>query len=170
MCVYSVCNYEELNYWLKELINKNGPRAIRYSRGSESELLSQLGCSGNLYDVYNNSTTCKKTACITYGTLVQDVLQAANNNDEVHVFKLCRVHPLPNGFVEEIAEYDKIVFAEEGVKNGGIGEHVGRALQDINYKGTYKHVAVDGSKLTHASTQELKCVFGLDCDSLKKIF
>ncbi len=194
MKVLAVCNYDELCHWMKKLLNEQGPRAIRYPRGSENESLSLLGCTGKEYDVYRfenaplednkkeitsdlheNSTSKtdkeikKCTAIITYGALAAEAIKAAEKNKNAHVFKLLQVHPLPIGFIDEISAYNNILFAEEGVQSGGIGEHVSSALQHAGYRGTFKHVAADVQNLTHASVEELKTLFGLDADSLSKL-
>ncbi len=169
--VYSVCNYEELRFWLESLSKEDTPRAIRYPRGSESQKLSTLGCTGKYYDsfVFSKTQENNKTACVTYGAQAEQVLNAAEESKNVDVIKMLMVHPLPSGFIEDIAKYDKIIFAEEGIKNGGIGEHVSLALQQKGYKGEYVHLAVDGA-VTHANVNELRALFGLDAESLENLF
>ncbi len=214
MSVYSVCNYAEMRFWLKELTNITGPRAIRYQRGSESARLEKLGSTGKEYDVYcsyNGEYVCdsddkmrsikqvtvstgkanemstsnsKRTAVVTYGGQADEVFAAVENieiarnennaqaeqNTEINVFKLVKVHPLPDGLIDELAEYDSVLFVEEGVKSGGIGEHVCCALkQKTSFKGTYKHIAADAQNLTHATVCEMKKLFGLDEESIRNL-
>ena len=39
----SVCNYEELDFWLEKLLlHTDGPRALRYPRGGQDEVLACL--------------------------------------------------------------------------------------------------------------------------------
>ena len=45
--VWSPCNYAELSYWLRMLVERGGgPRALRYPRGAEAPSLAALGCTG----------------------------------------------------------------------------------------------------------------------------
>ncbi len=171
--VYSPCNYEELIYWMGKLINKASPRAIRYPRGAQSEQLAKLGASGMLYDAYNTQQQGAKTAFVTYGAQVLDVLdavqEAKQSGKHAHVYKLVRVHPLPKGLVQDLLSYEKIVFAEEGIKSGGIGEHVLAKLTKKGFKGNFVHIGVTSSNLTHASVPQLKQRYGLDKTSLLQL-
>ncbi|MEG2652252.1 MAG: 1-deoxy-D-xylulose-5-phosphate synthase [Ruthenibacterium sp.] len=169
--VVSPCNYAELTDWLDTLLQQNGPRAIRYPRGAEDVKLTALGCTRAPYDVYPADDTKKeKLAFVTYGGETAEVLEAAERLKEqgiqTDIYKLCRIHPLPDGLVEALLPYQKIVFAEEGIRSGGIGEHLASALQSVRYRGSYKHVAADSMHLTHATVQELRRIFKLDAQSL----
>ncbi len=173
MSVYSPCNYDELKYWLKKLINEQNPRAIRYPRGAQNEQLAKLGVTGNLYDVYKGENNNVQTAIITYGGQTLEVLNAVSiaqkKDKHAHIYKLMRVHPLPEGLVNDLLKYEKIIFAEEGITSGGIGEHVLSKLISEGYKGEYKHVGVNSNNLTHASIPQLKQLYKLDEKSLQEL-
>ena len=64
-------------------------------------------------------------------------------------------------------QYDKIIFAEEAVQNGGIGERMASALLKMNFKGQYRHIGASGNGLTHAKIGELRQIFGLDAKALQ---
>ena len=82
------------------------------------------------------------------------------------VYKLCQIHPLPQGLAQALLPYDRIVFAEEGVRSGGIGEHLAALLQSMGFRGTYRHAAASSKGLTHATAEELRARFGLDAGAL----
>lgn len=173
----SPCNYAELCHWTTQLLSQQGPRAIRYPRGGECETLAALGCTGKEYDFYpaNTADTVKaKTAIVSYGSETTEALAGAallrERNAATDVYKLCQIHPLPQGLCEQLLSYDKIVFAEEGVKSGGIGEHLATALQALGYRGVYEHIAVGSRGLTHATVPELREIFGLDAASIAQHF
>ncbi len=172
--IISPCNYSELEYWLKELLNENGVRAIRYPRGAECEELAELSCTKNVYDVLDFDKEKAEIACITYGAQTLSAINAAKKakeqNVDVHVIKMCQINPIPQNLIDELSAYKKIIFAEEGIKKGGIGEHLLCLLNENNYKGEYVHIAADGTKLTFATADELRKIFSLDEDSLLKIF
>ncbi len=168
--VIAPCNYEELKYWLEKLLYEDGVRALRYSRGAEDETLAKLNCTKNEYDVLNAENKNAQIALITYGAQTAEALKAAQKagekNVDVHVIKMCQIHPIPQNLPEKLLKYSKIVFAEEGIKSGGIGEHLLSELNSYNYEGEYIHLAADGKMLTHASADELRKIFALDENSL----
>ena len=84
----------------------------------------------------------------------------------VDVYKLTVIHPLPQGLCDALGGYRSILFAEEGVRGGGIGEHLAAALLERGCNASYRHIAVPNNGLTHASVDELRARFGLDAASL----
>ena len=166
----SPCNYAELRHWLPILLqHTKGPRVIRYPRGGESASLSVLGCTGNLFDVLRE---CEKTemALVSYGSETEDILEAAEllqaEGIRADVIKLTQIFPLPAEFIEKISSYQHIVFAEESVPVGSIGEQLAAALCERGWGGKYQHRFVDTAKITHATVPQLKKVLGLDAAGL----
>lgn len=172
--VVSPCNYTETRYWLKTLLSQTGPRALRYPRGAQDETLAELACSGKEYDVYHFGQKPSHGAFICYGAEAAQVLQAARTLSEkdgvcIDVFKLCVIHPLPAGLTQELLHYDHLLFAEEGVASGGIGEHLRLALEREGYQGIYKHIGLPSRGISHASVDQLRKQFGLDAQSLVEL-
>lgn len=167
--IISPSNYAELTYWLKELLdNDSAPRVIRYARGGESAALAALGCTGQKYDFLRK--TDARTVLISYGSEVEDVLKAADllkeQGIDADVIKLVQISPLPEDLVDHISRYDCILFAEECVKNGSIGQQLASALCQNGWNGRYIHHYVDASKVTHATVPQLKKCVGLDAENL----
>lgn len=171
--VVSPCNYAELAYWLETLLRQTGPRALRYPRGAEDEMLAALPCTGRAFDVFKAPQPAS-AALVTYGALTKEALAAAQiaaeQNVPVDVYKLTVIHPLPDELCEALSHYSKIVFAEESVRHGGIGEHLAAALLEQGARVQYRHIAVPGDRLTHATVPELRTRFGLDAASLASQF
>lgn len=171
--IVSPCNYVELKYWLKKyLLYENTPRAIRYPRGNEDPVLSKLECTGREYDcIFNESNS--NIAIITYGDETVEALLAARIAKEkgkaVHVYKLTVINPLPSGFVKEIMKYNKIIFAEQSIKSGSIGEHLAAKLCMSHFEGEYLHVALPNLGITHAKSSQLKEMFGLDAKNISNL-
>ena len=164
--VWSPCNYAELSHWLRWLVEKgSGPRAVRYPRGAEVPSLAALGCTGRPYDLYSQGPA--DIVLATYGALTEEVLAAAGQlraqGHKVDVCKLVQIFPLPDGLPEALAGYRTVLFAEECVAVGGIGEHLRTALAGCGWQGRYLHKAVQsGQKLPHATVPEMRRVLGLD--------
>lgn len=166
MRVVSPCNYEELTHWLRVLVRQDGPRALRYPRGAECADLSAVPCTGKEYDVYPDQNG-SDAAIVTYGAMVQEAF-GAQKKTPADVYKLCVIHPLPDGLLESLLRYPKIVFVEDGIRTGGIGEQVAAGLCECGYTGKFRHLAVDPARVTHASVAQLRKLCGVDGDSIVK--
>lgn len=167
---YSPSNYSELVYWLKKLAGPGqGPRAIRYPRGKETPALAALGCSGQPFDCIAPHTGAG-VALVSYGAESEEILAArdllAQNGVQADCYKLVQIFPIPDGLCAALAAYDIILFAEEAVKNGGIGEQLAFALQQSGWNGQFLLHAVDNTHLLHANVPELRQDQHLDAASL----
>ena len=169
--VYSPSNYAELRHWLPILLSDEmqGPRAIRYPRGGESAALAQFGCSGREYDrLYTASDA--KAVMVSYADEVEDVLTAAKllgkENVPCDVYKIVKIYPFTPELISEISRYDVVLFAEECVACGGIGEHLETALRKAGWQGAYIHRGVEDVRLPHATVPQIKQSTGLDAEHL----
>ena len=137
--IYSPSNYAELRHWLPVLLGKDqkGPRAIRYPRGGESAVLAAYGCSGKAYDRMHTAPGAQ-VALVSYADEVEDVLQTAQllgeENLPCDVYKLVKIFPFTDDLIEEIRRYPVVLFAEECVACGGIGEHLEAALHRAGWR------------------------------------
>lgn len=168
--VYAPCNYEELRYWLEWLVrNHKGPRAIRYARGQEVAALAALGCTGRAYDMVCRQPQAR-SVIVSYGAEAEEALTACALRGAAgrptDCCKLVQIWPLPQGLCEELAQYDTILFAEDTIRTGGIGEHLALALQQAGWRGRYLLHAVDNRHLLHAGVAELRADQQLDAASL----
>lgn len=167
---WSPANYAELELCLTRLLeNPQGPCALRYPRGAQSDRLAALGCTGApMRRVFGPETA--EIALVSYGSEMEDILAAAEQLTAEGVtcacYQLLQIWPLPAELCDTLRPCSEILFAEECVPAGGIGEHVLAALHQAGWRGTYLHRAVDSEKLTHATVPELKQILGLDGPSL----
>ena len=168
--VFAPANYAELKYWLPHLVkDMTGPRAIRYARGNEKEALAALGCTGNLFDKIDTRPGAK-VALVSYGAESEEIIAATKlllqKKVAADAYKLTRIFPLPEGLCEALADYDTILFAEDAIRTGGIGQQLGFALQQAGWQGKYLLHAVDNSHLLHAGVAELRKDQNLDAAAL----
>lgn len=168
--VWSPCNYQELEYWLDQLVTRQrGPRAIRYPRGEEKPALAALGCSGRAFDWIEPAPGCS-AALVGYGAETEELLAARDllfqQKIRTNLCKLVQISPLPQGLVEELLPYDTILFAEECVRTGGIGSQLCFALQQAGWQGRFLLHAVDNTHLLHANVAELRKDQALDARAL----
>lgn len=168
--VYSPCNYVELEYWLEALVKTmRGPRAIRYARGEEKPALAALGCTGKPYDMLCGADKAD-TVLVSYGAETEEILAAAellrHQGMAADCCKLVQVYPLPDGLCRQLSNYKTILFAEESVATGGIGQQLCTALQAAGWQGRFILRGVDNTHLLHATVPQLRRDQGLDAHTL----
>ena len=169
--IYSPSNYAELCYWLVQLVGPRytGPQALRYPRGGESAALARYGCTGHAFDFLTGQPEVD-TVLVSYGSEVEDVLAAGAALEAqgipCRVCKLVKIFPFTDEFLHAIERFDTVLFAEECVCAGGIGQQLVARLTEDGWRGNFIHRAVDNTKLTHATVPELKELQGLDAASL----
>ena len=171
MPLYAPSNYQELTYWLRKLLGEqfHGPRAIRYPRGGESAELAAFGCSGREHD-FLKQTENASIVLVSYADELEELLCAAERlsrkDVKCDVVKIVKLYPFTEKFVEDLLNYKIILFAEECIANGSIGEHLEYALQQKGWDGQFIHCAVRDACLPHASVVQIKQATGLDAEHL----
>ena len=171
MPLYAPSNYAELTYWLHELLKDGcrGPRAIRYPRGGENARLAQYGCSRQDYD-FLHRTEGAQAVLISYADEMDDILTACEKLTKHRIncdaLKLVKLFPFTEKMIEDVKNYKIVLFAEECVEWGSIGEHLAYCLQQAGWNGTFLHAAVHTANLPHATVPQIKQVTGLDADTL----
>jgi 1-deoxy-D-xylulose-5-phosphate synthase len=136
--VYSPASFEELKYSLHEAFHQNdGPCVVRYPRGSQPPLKAPF-CGD--YSLYYPETVqadgFQGVTLATYGReasvceMAADVL--AQKGVSVRVIRLVKIHPLPKRVFHILAKSDGILFVEEGIQAGGVGEQLMASLCGYN--------------------------------------
>ena len=166
--VVSPSNYRELIWWLTKLMSEKGARAIRYPRGKEDQTLSSYSCTGKEFDLISEGEG--GLLFVTYGREFANALKAQKllkaQGIGSSVLKLNVIAPLPEGAVEAAMPYGRILFAEEGIKTGGIAEQMISALAEKGYSGRILLKAVDTNMVKQACVEDQLTQFGLDPESL----
>ena len=168
--IFAPANYAELCYWLTYLVREaHGPRMIRYARGGENPALAALPCTGARYDVLDPVDGARVTL-VSYGAETEEIIAAkdllAQHGVQADCVKLTQLYPLPDGVCDTLKHYDTILFAEDTVRTGGIGEQLGFAMQQCGWQGKFLLHAVDNSHLLHANVPELRKDQQLDAAAL----
>ena len=165
--VYAPSNYEELQYWLHYLLQDtiSGPRAIRYPRGGENTKLAQYPCTKQEYD-FLQQLPGAEILLVSYADELEDLLEAADQlnaaSQNADVLKLVKLYPFTDKLIDDVSKYKIVLFAEECVAAGGIGEHLAYALQQNGWNGRFLHCAVRTACLPHATVPQIKQCTGLD--------
>lgn len=130
MTIYSPASYSELEGYIKLTKDITSPVAIRYPRGKE---IIDFKFSKKDFTVFNNGG---KTAIVTYGLNTVEALFAQQKLNEeniaVDVIKLNKIFPVSQKLIDTLNEYTSVEFFEEGIKKGGIFEHIAAKISAKN--------------------------------------
>ena len=159
--IYSPCCYKELEYCIKKAAERDEICAVRYPRGCEKECLDADFSAE--YSVFGSGSK----VIITYGRLFSDACEALKVCKNMSLVKLNRVFPLSDSLITELFKYSEIHFFEEGIKNGGIGEHCAARLLEKGFRGKYVIHAIEKFVPQSAVSSGIKNC-GLDSESMIK--
>lgn len=85
---------------------------------------------------------------------------------ETDLLQLVKIYPIVEKSVESAEKYDKIIFFEEGIKSGGIGEKFSFELMKREWKGKYKLIAVDNCFVSYGETESQLSRYRLDTQGM----
>lgn len=162
--VFSPASAEELRLCLSEaLYNTDGIAAVRYPKGGEN---------GSVEPSVSWDWSGKRggTLAVSYGRLSANMTAAAREasqrGEPVDWLRLVRISPIPEEALRTSLSYKRVVFFEEGILQGGIGERFGAALLEMGYSGGFEVVGVDGQFVPAGTVAQQLELFGLDRASM----
>lgn len=170
--VYSPENYADLRYALKKCYECSSPSAFRYPKGTEKQY-------DNYPFEYNSDITYadvgqgeKKCAVITYGKVTYNVYNAlqkvSENGRKYRVIKLLKIKPIDIELLSELCSgFDEVLFVEEGIKRGGVGEYV--ASEFARKKIPLNIHAICNDEGFSGSVEELYERFGFSVEKLTEL-
>lgn len=162
--VYSPCFYDELSSLIKSTAASDELCAIRYPRGCENK-----NYSGDISGDYTIVDKGGSKALVTYGRLFSNAVDAMGDKD-IDIIKLNKIYPVGNEVIEKLSSYREIHFFEEGIKSGGIAEHIGERLIENGFVGKYTVHAIDSEFTPSAKTEASLKRYGLDSESMAAAF
>lgn len=166
--IYSPDAYDEMRNMFRECEHRQGGLSIiRYPKSGEAQYDVQF----EHYGAWKKTTIgdgTAETCIVTYGRIAENVVKAAkrlnkmSQNTKYTVIVLERICPLPMDEIEPLCRNaEKLVFVEEGLRSGGIGEtfaaQLGREVQIL---------AIENGLLPHGSTEDLMKLVWLDVESI----
>lgn len=130
--LYAPATFGELDAALSRAVQTDGITVIRYPRGgevteTEEFIKSETGDTARL-DLGDGAP---RITLITYGRETEPVRKAAKElagQCGVRILRLCRLSPLPREEILSSLAEGGVLFAEEGMTRGGIGETVASLL------------------------------------------
>lgn len=158
--IYSPATYKELEYRISSSAKTKDICAIRYPRGSEKEC-----CEFDITADYNVLERNKNKVIVTYGRLFSE----AYDIEEASVIKLNKIYPLSDDLIQKISSFREVYFFEEGIKSGGIGEHLGSTLLEKGYNGKFVNTAIENKFVPSSSVSSALKENNLDGESMLRI-
>ncbi len=159
--IYSPDSIGELALCMEKALEYEGLSAVRYPKGGETDY--DRGAFTNLGDIAYADFGKPEKVIMTYGRLTGEAVKAAGLQQNVRVIKLIKIKPLDTDTIIDLTGDMPVLFAEEGLKQGGIGE----TFADISGKRVVVR-AIDGFLPGHGSQGSLLKQLGLDAESLKR--
>lgn len=142
--------------------------AIRYPRGHELYKPEDFIPSINSYDVYGDSNA--DVAIVTYGRIFSNACLArktlAKHGVRACIIKLNQLKPLSDEAVTLALKFKYVFFFEEGILNGGVGEHFSYCLSKNGFNGNYSLTAIDDKFVVQATVESTLKKLSLDKDGM----
>ena len=172
LSVFAPSYFDELSSMMYQAAYKeSGASAIRYPRGGEGERPEGYEYKKENYSVFGNEDS--DTAIVTYSREFCECYKAfkllSEKNNSVYLVKLNKIKPLDESVCTHLANAKKIIFAEEGIKSGGVGECFAALLEEKGIKAELMHIAVDDEFVKQASVKSQMKHYKLDCESIVEL-
>lgn len=170
--IFSPTNYRELSWQMEHAVNDfSGVVAVRYPRGGENDFVKEIDFTEKNYYLQTGDGG-SKVLLVSYGREFAEVLKGAALLHEelvsVDCLKLNIITPIPEETVKLAAQYDYVLFFEEGISKGGIGEQFAFALTQQRFRGTYRLRAIDGF-VKQGAPADLLSELGLDSAAVAEL-
>ncbi len=160
MTIYSPASYDELKGIIAKSPDFTTPTAIRYPRGKEKLSFKHTDLD------YSLLSSGSKILLVSYGVITSELIVAqkklAEKGIKTDVLKLNKIYPIENELIELISSYNKVYLFEEGIKKGGIAEHI-VSRSNPAYS---KIIAVEDKFVSAMNTSSAHKLLGLDSDSI----
>ncbi|MCM1334571.1 MAG: 1-deoxy-D-xylulose-5-phosphate synthase [Bacteroides sp.] len=155
--IYSPWDAAGLVFSLRRaILEDRGVSVVRYPRG----VSHSLGTKG--YRDFDHSGKKHERIAVSYGRLCGNFSDFARCD----TLRLNRIAPIPEEVVDLLACYKKIFFYEEGIRSGGIGEHLLYLLNRAGYRGEYEITAVEDQFVGAAECESQLRKYGMDRASI----
>lgn len=174
--IYAPDNFGELETALDLAVNSNIISVVRYPKGKPAQYDVSGFVSYGPFSVCESFVKDDKVTLvlITYGSLTANIYNVAKKlfscGKSVRIIKLFKVHPVKE-YIDEIEKFisdaSYIYFAEEGIKNGGVGQKLTSELAEKSlFGGKILIRAIDSFYPPHGSYEYVRKVCELDEDSI----
>ncbi len=166
--VYSPATNRELKAQLeKALYRTDGVVAIRYPKGSDAGE-EEFGSDPAADWVFEQNGG--RIAAVSYGRISNSLRRAIQNiRRPVDFLKLNRIFPLEDALVQQLMEYQRIIFFEETESAGSVAERLCFQLSVKGFSGRFQAVTLPDAFISQGKVPELLKKYKLDQASMEFI-
>ncbi len=163
--VFSPASISELTYCFEKAASHRGVSAVRYPRGAESDYDKDGYINEN--GIFYKDFGTPECAIITYGRLTAECDRAARMCKKgVRVIRLLQIIPADiKGVLKLVLGMKTVLIAEEGIKNGGVGEKLLPYIAKLLPSAHVTVKAIEGF-VPHGSLGYLYDVIGISAEKL----
>lgn len=155
----------------KAMAAERCPVVVRYPKGREPELPADYQTTDAPFVLYGDMQA--GCALVTYGRLFAEACKArsllAGKGIPLTICKLNQIKPLPDELADKLRVYKQVFFFEEGMQNGGIGEHLGAMLLEAGYTGRYVNTGIPDEFVRQSTVAAALHKYKLDSASMAEI-
>lgn len=170
--IYAPDTAEELCHAFTAALQEKGASVVRYAKGQGASYPEEgfEPVDGGKIKRFGEGKI--HLLAVTYGRISENVYRALSEYTEktgksAAMAVFCRIVPMNTEAIRDlIEEAEEIVFIEEGIRAGGIGETFAAALSEKHSTKSVRIRAIEEGFLPHGTTEELICRIGMDKDSL----
>ena len=160
--IFSPACYEELEYRIKYIANKDQISAVRYPRGCEEKYIPF-----DFKEDYSLIKGTSKNVILTYGRLYSEACKAKEIDETLNIIKLNKIYPINEKLIDLLMNFDNVSIFEETVKSGGIGEHLASYLLEKHFKGQYKIHAINNDFVPSGNVMDALKKYQLDSSAMR---
>ncbi len=167
LCPASQAEQQDMLRWAIQ--QQNGPVAIRYPRGGDRSYKDSAWGDQNT-GLFNHRSG-SDVVIITYGTVLQNVMEAAEilerNGVEAAVLRLLQVNPLPvDEILRQTAAVSRVIVVEEVSGNCGICDTIARQILAVNPSCRIDGINLGCEYVQHGSIDALYAHYGLNAQKI----
>lgn len=130
---------------VRAALDWNGPSYIRLGKSGETNLSQRYldkFKSGTIRRVHSHNNFQAKTAILTYGPIVNWVLETITSNQEnmeIDIFTCTSISPLPINDIHKLLEtYDNLIIVEEHYEKSGLGAMIKNTINPEKWSNKLK--------------------------------
>lgn len=170
--IFAPSCFSELENMLESAVYKcPGVCAVRYPRGAEPSNLKKFKATGKDFDIFGEIDS--DILIVTYGRLFSSACIARENLQakgiNVCILKFNKIKPIDENAIKFATKFFNIFFFEEGILNGGIGEHFNYKLAKDNFCGKFNLTAIDDKFVSQATVKATLEALSLDEKGMENI-
>jgi 1-deoxy-D-xylulose-5-phosphate synthase len=167
LTVFAPAYFDELSSMMYQAAYKEkNAVAIRYPRGSEGEKPLGYEYGKENYSIFGDENA--KTAIVTYSREFVECYKAYEQLSDAFVIKLNKIKPIDESVCKHLKKAKNILFAEEGIKSGGVGECFAALIKENGINANFRHIAVEDEFVKQASVKSQLRHYKLDSKSIIK--